>query len=82
MARDYNAIRRRIHDLYARDHSSLGEKGAHRLLDKARQWDLAPLLRADGVVVFPHATVTPLSRAAAINLPQPSMPASTAVQIE
>lgn len=50
-------LRNRIHQLYARDHEQLGTKGTLRLLDEARQWDLAPVLRRGGVAVFPHAGV-------------------------
>lgn len=46
-----------IHQLYAREHSALGEKGTYRLLAQARQWDLSPALSKGGVVVFPHAGV-------------------------
>jgi hypothetical protein len=46
-----------IHALYATEHAALGESGGLRQLEQARQWNLAPLLRAGGVVVFPHAGV-------------------------
>lgn len=57
MAQDRIQIRKMIHELYAREHAELGEAGTYRLLDEARQWDLAPTLRDGGVVVFPHAGV-------------------------
>jgi hypothetical protein len=57
MQRDLGKLREKIHALYAREHAALGEEGAYRLLDEARRWDLAPTLRAGGVVVFPHAGV-------------------------
>ncbi|MCU0490075.1 MAG: hypothetical protein MUD01_00600 [Chloroflexaceae bacterium] len=46
-----------IHALYNAEHAALGEAGALRQLEQARQWDLVPLLRAGGVLVFPHAGV-------------------------
>lgn len=55
--RDRIQLRQRIHQLYAREHAQLGEKGTYRMLDEARRWDLAPTLRAGGVAVFPHAGV-------------------------
>ncbi len=57
MQRDRIQLRKLIHELYAREHAALGKMGTYRLLDEARQWDLAPTLRAGGVVVFPHAGV-------------------------
>jgi hypothetical protein len=42
---------------YAAEHAALGEEGTHRLLDEGRRWDLAPVLGAGGVLVFPHAGV-------------------------
>lgn len=50
-------LRREIQDLYAKEHADLGEDGTLRLLDQAREWNLAPALAAGGVVVFPHAGV-------------------------
>ena len=57
MALDRPALRELIHAQYAREHVALGLDGTNRLLDEARQWDLAPTLAAGGVVVFPHAGV-------------------------
>ena len=57
MATDRSQLREEIHKLYAAEHAALGEAGALRQLEQARQWDLAPALRAGGVVVFPHAGV-------------------------
>ncbi|GAB4429304.1 MAG: hypothetical protein OHK0015_13100 [Chloroflexi bacterium OHK40] len=50
-------LQEKILKLYRDEHAALGEAGGLRLLEQARQWDLAPLLRAGGVVVFPHAGV-------------------------
>jgi len=57
MKLDRTKLRAHIHELYAREHAELGEAGTMRLLEDARQWDLAPTLAAGGVVVFPHAGV-------------------------
>lgn len=69
MQLDRNRLREAIHQLYAADHAALGEAGALRQLEVARQWDLAPTLRAGGVVVFPHAGVADCGHqiAAAVN---------------
>lgn len=69
MAQDRIQIRKLIHELYAREHAELGEAGTYRMLDEARQWDLAPTLRDGGVVVFPHAGVKDCGHqiAAAVN---------------
>src|SRR5579862_3400019 len=39
------------------DQQRLGPAGADRLLDAGRKWDLAPILRAGGSTIFPHATI-------------------------
>ena len=57
MKLDRTKLRAQIHELYAREHDELGKDGTMRLLEEARQWDLAPTLSAGGVVVFPHAGV-------------------------
>jgi hypothetical protein len=57
MTTDRSQLREEIHKLYAAEHAALGEAGALRQLEQARQWDLGPTLRAGGVVVFPHAGV-------------------------
>ncbi|MFL7810462.1 MAG: hypothetical protein ACK2VD_07160 [Anaerolineae bacterium] len=54
---DRDRLRQEIHEMYAREHVALGEEGANRLLDKGRQWHLAPTLHTGGVLVFPHAGV-------------------------
>lgn len=46
-----------IWKLYLAEHKALGERGGLELLERAREWDLAPVLSAGGVVVFPHAGV-------------------------
>jgi hypothetical protein len=66
---DRTTLRAQIHELYRAEHAELGENGALRQLEEARQWDLAPTLRAGGVVVFPHAGVLDCGHqiAAAVN---------------
>src|SRR2546421_12349252 len=39
------------------DQARIGAEGAALLLDAARRWDLAPVLRSGGSIVFPHATI-------------------------
>ncbi|HLJ53655.1 MAG TPA: hypothetical protein VKT77_01380 [Chthonomonadaceae bacterium] len=39
------------------DQRRIGAEGADRLLDAGRRWDLAPVLRAGGSLIFPHATI-------------------------
>jgi hypothetical protein len=56
MRRD--ALQEAILKLYTDEHAALGEEGGLRLLEQARRWDLAPVLRAGGAIVFPHAGVT------------------------
>jgi hypothetical protein len=53
----FERLRTEIHAHYGREHEALGEGGTYRLLDEARQWNLAPTLAAGGVIVFPHAGV-------------------------
>ncbi|GAB4179412.1 MAG: hypothetical protein Fur005_41810 [Roseiflexaceae bacterium] len=57
MSDERDELQKKIHALYAAEHAALGEQGALAQLEQARQWNLAPLLRAGGVVIFPHAGV-------------------------
>jgi hypothetical protein len=57
MKLDLARLREEIHELYRSEHEALGERGTLERLERARQWDLAPTLRAGGVLVFPHAGV-------------------------
>ncbi len=57
MQLDRQKLHEEIHALYRAEHESLGERGTLERLEQARQWDLAPRLRAGGVLVFPHAGV-------------------------
>ena len=41
-------------DLYAKEHEEMGRVGNLEMLDQARQWDLSPVLEANGVLLFPH----------------------------
>lgn len=54
---DLNQLRIDINHLYAQEHAAMGIRGARAMLDAARQWDLAPVLRNSGALVFPHAGV-------------------------
>jgi len=54
---DRQRLKEQIHELYRREHEALGERGTLELLERGRQWDLAPILSAGGVAVFPHAGV-------------------------
>jgi hypothetical protein len=53
----HQQLREEITTLYRREHEALGQAGTQRLLDLGRQWQLAPVLQAGGVIVFPHAGV-------------------------
>jgi hypothetical protein len=57
MKLDRQKLREEIHALYRAEHDAMGERGTLERLERARQWDLAPTLRAGGVLVFPHAGV-------------------------
>lgn len=57
MKLDRATLKRDIIALYEREHEDLGEAGTLEMLDRARQWNLAPTLEAGGVLVFPHAGV-------------------------
>ncbi len=57
MGLDRDKLRHDIQQLYADEHVALGQEGALRLLDRGREWDLAPTLNSGGVLVFPHAGV-------------------------
>lgn len=54
---DLDTLRAEIHALYRAEHEAVGERGTLERLERARQWDLAPTLRAGGVLVFPHVGV-------------------------
>lgn len=54
---DLDQLHADILEMYRREHEALGEQGTLALLKRGRQWDLAPVLRAGGVLVFPHAGV-------------------------
>jgi hypothetical protein len=57
MKLDRPKLQDEIHALYRAEHETMGERGTLERLEQARQWDLAPTLRAGGVLVFPHAGV-------------------------
>jgi hypothetical protein len=57
MGLDRDKLRSDIQRLYRDEHLALGREGALRLLDRGREWDLAPTLNAGGVLVFGHGGV-------------------------
>ncbi|MGH2454358.1 MAG: hypothetical protein ACRDF5_11475 [bacterium] len=57
MKLDREKLQEEIHALYRREHEMMGELGTAERFERARQWDLARVLRAGGVLVFPHAGV-------------------------
>jgi hypothetical protein len=57
MSLDRQLLRDEIQALHRREHETLGERGTLERLECARRWDLAPVLRAGGVLVFPHTGV-------------------------
>lgn len=57
MELDREKLHQEIVQLYTDEHAALGETGTLDMLERARQWDLAPVLRAGGVLIFPHAGV-------------------------
>jgi hypothetical protein len=57
MKLDRRNLQAEIQALYRAEHEALGERGTQEHLEKARQWNLAPMLSSGGVLVFPHAGV-------------------------
>lgn len=57
MELDRDALQKKVHELYAREHADLGEAGTLEQLERGRQWKLDGALSAGGVLVFPHAGV-------------------------
>jgi hypothetical protein len=51
--------------IYAEEHAALGPEATQRILDRGREWDLAPTLSAGGVLVFPHVSVVDCGHQAA-----------------
>ncbi len=51
---DRAALLKTFVDLYAAEQDALGDGWAHQTLDDARRWDLAPVIEAGGVLLFPH----------------------------
>lgn len=51
---DRGALIQTFVDLYGAEHGALGEAGELALLDRGREWDLAPVLDAGGMLLFPH----------------------------
>ena len=50
MTFDREALRVKINAQYQQEHHDLGEAGTYRMLDEARQWDLAGTLSGGGVI--------------------------------
>lgn len=57
MQLDLPQLQRDIQAMYRAEHDAMGERGTLERLEQARQWNLAPILEANGVLVFPHAGV-------------------------
>jgi len=57
MELDRDALQKKVHELYEREHAELGERGTLEQLERGREWKLASTLSAGGVLVFPHAGV-------------------------
>ena len=57
MELDRDALQKKVHALYAREHAELGAAGTLEHLERGRQWQLADTLNAGGILVFPHAGV-------------------------
>lgn len=54
---DLDKLHEEILQMYRSEHEALGEQGTLELLERGRQWKLAPVLQAGGVLVFPHVGV-------------------------
>jgi hypothetical protein len=56
---DYNLdkLHAEILQMYRSEHEDLGAQGTLDLLERGRQWQLAPVLQSGGVLVFPHVGV-------------------------
>ena len=57
MELDRDALQKKVHELYAREHAELGEAGTLEHLKRGRAWQLSETLGAGGILVFPHAGV-------------------------
>ena len=57
MELDRDALQKKVHELYAREHAELGESGTLEHLERGEAWQLADTLDSGGVLVFPHAGV-------------------------
>ena len=54
---DRDALQKKVHELYAREHADLGEAGTVEHLERGQAWRLGGTLSGGGVLVFPHAGV-------------------------
>ena len=57
MELDRDALQKKVHELYVREHAELGEAGTLEHLERGENWQLADTLDSGGVLVFPHAGV-------------------------
>ena len=57
MELDRDALQKKVHALYAKEHAELGDSGTLDHLERAEHWQLANTLSAGGLLVFPHAGV-------------------------
>ena len=57
MELDRDALQKKVHEMYAREHAELGEAGTLKHLERGEAWQLADTLDSGGVLVFPHAGV-------------------------
>ena len=66
---DRTALKKRVNESYVSRLADLGQRGAERMLDEARKWDMSDLLGSGGVLTFAHVNVADcgLHVAAAIN---------------
>jgi hypothetical protein len=55
MSLDRGKLNSYIHEMVAREQSEVGERGAHELLERGKQWKLADTLKRGGTILFPHA---------------------------
>ena len=57
MELDRDALQKKVHALYAREHVELGERGTLAQLERGQEWQLADTVSAGGLLIFPHAGV-------------------------
>jgi len=55
MSLDRKKLQSYIHEMVERERVEVGQRGAHELLDRGKQWKLADILKQGGTILFPHA---------------------------